>query len=240
VETFRGDGAGEEAFSIDDGSVQWQANWECRSGKMRMVVEPGSGERKTLADTTCPDVGSERSTGDGSGKLRVSASGPWQVAVRQQVDTALEEPPLPGMTRDALLARGRFHPIQKKGEGSVSLYRLANGRLALRYEDFYTSPSPGLELWLSEADDPRSTLDARRASYVDAGTPRSTYGSYNQVLPRSADPDKIDSIVIWCPAVTIAFSAAELARRTSWNRAHSTPGGRGRRALSGASSPIGA
>lgn len=210
VSSFIGAGAAEEPFAIEDGAIQWKADWTCSSGKLRMSVGRTSGEDRALVDTSCPDAGAEISSGDGSGTLRVSASAPWRVAVAQQVDTALEEPPLPGMTRAALLARGHFHPIQKQGEGMVALYRLESGRLALRYEDFYTSPSPGLELWLSEATDPRSTLGARRASHVNAGTPRSTYGSYNQLLPHGVDADQIDSIVIWCPAVTIAFSAASL------------------------------
>ena len=210
LETFRGDGAADESFRIADGAIQWQADWRCRSGNLLMKIGRGETANKTLADTDCPDIGSERSTGDGPGRLSVVASGPWQVTVKQQVDTALVEKPLAGMTRDRLLARGRVHPIQKKGEGTISLYRLPNGRLALRYEDFYTSPSPGLEVWLSEAEDPRSTLDARRADYVDSGEPRSTFGSYNQVLPRGVSAERINSIVIWCPAVTIAFSAAGL------------------------------
>lgn len=210
VTSLTGSGPSEKSFAIEDGAIQWKADWRCSSGKLRIGVGRKPGEAKPLVDTSCPDAGAEISSGDGPGTLRMSASAPWRVAVSQQVDTALEEPPLGGMTRAAVLARGRFHPIQKQGEGMVSLYRLPSGRLALRYEDFYTSPSPGLELWLSEAKEPRSTLDARRASYVNAGTPRSTYGSYNQLLPRGVDADQIDSIVIWCPAVTIAFSAAAL------------------------------
>jgi Electron transfer DM13 len=210
VTSFTGEGPAERSFAIEDGAIQWKADWRCGSGKFRIGVGRKSEENRLLVDTRCPDAGEEISSGDGPGRLQLSASTTWRVALSQQVDTALEEQPLPGMTRASLLARGRFHPIQKKGEGMVSLYRLESGRLALRYEDFYTSPSPGLELWLSRAEEPRSTLDARRASYVKAGTPRSTYGSYNQLLPRGVDAAKIESIVIWCPAVTIAFSGASL------------------------------
>ncbi len=210
VGTFAGAGPAEKAFAIADGAIQWKADWRCSSGRLRLSAGRSPDEKKVLSDTSCPDAGSERSTGGGAGELQVSASALWRVVVEQQVDTALEEPPLAGMTNASPLARGSFHPIQKKGEGTVSLYRLRGGRLALRYEDFYTSPSPGLELWLSRAKDPDSTLDARDARYVDAGPPKSTFGSYNQLLPREIGADEIDSIVIWCPAVEIAFSAASL------------------------------
>lgn len=175
-----------------------------------MTLGRTSQKGKLVADTSCPDTGVESSLGHGRGRVRVAASGDWQVGVEQQVDTALNEPPLRGMTRANLLSRGRFRPIQKRGEGTVALYRLPSGRLALRYEDFYTSPSPGLDLWLSKARDPDSTLDARRAPHVNAGAMKSTFGSYNQLLPRTLSAGDFDSIVIWCPAVTIAFAAAPL------------------------------
>jgi len=53
------------------------------------------------------------------------------------------------------------------------MHRLPSGRLAVRFETFYTVPSPALRVWLSRAEDPRSTLSARRAPYVDAGGIRS-------------------------------------------------------------------
>ena len=104
-----------------------------------------------------------------------------------------------------LLSRGRFRPIQKRGEGTVSLYRLPNGRLALRYRTSTARPARGSRCGLARrrTRDPRSTRDARQ--HVNAGGIRSTFGSYNQVLPRRVDADEIRSIIIWCPTVQIAF-----------------------------------
>jgi electron transfer DM13 len=210
VTSFSGTGDADKSFDIADRAIQWRTSWRCRAGGLRLYVGREDEYGKVVADTDCPDAGTETSLGHGRGRVRVSASGPWRVVVQQQVDTALEEPPLPGMTDATLLSRGRFHPIQKRGEGTVSLYRLPSGRLALRYEDFYTSPSPGLELWLSRARNLKSTLDARRAPHVSVGAMRSTFGSYNQLLPPGTGADEIESIVVWCPAVTIAFAGAPL------------------------------
>jgi hypothetical protein len=160
--------------------------------------------------SSCPDVGTASSTGNGQGTLQVSASGPWRVVVSQQVDTALQEPPLAGMTSDSRLSGGRFHSIQNHGEGTVALYRLPSGRLALRFENFYTSASPGLRVWLSSARNVNSTLEARKAHHTDAGALRSTLGDYNQLLPRTVTAAELRTIVIWCPTVLIAFSAAPL------------------------------
>ncbi len=214
VATFQGAGAADESFIIAPGAIQWRTNWRCRSGKLQLNVGRESQKGKAVVDTSCPDAGTQSALGHGRGSVRVKASGDWRVVVEQQVDTALEEPPLEGMTDATLISRGRFRPIQKKGEGAVSLYRLPTGRLALRYENFYTSPSPGLELWLSRARNPDSTLDARRAEHIDAGGLRSTYGSYNQLLPRGIDAEDFDSIVIWCPTVDrLRRSPAQVTER---------------------------
>ncbi len=213
VATLTGNRAASKAFAVSTRAIQWKADWRCMDGTFRMTVGRPSQDGQVLATSDCPDVGSETSTGTGAGMLRVDASGPWSITVRQQVDTALDEPPLTGMTPDALMLRGRFHAVQKHGEGTVSLYRLPSGRLALRFERFFTSPSPGLRLWLSDAPDVTSTLEARQSRYADAGAIRSTLGSYNQMLPAAIDAAKVRTVVIWCPTVLIAFSAAPLSTR---------------------------
>jgi hypothetical protein len=211
VAKFAGTGSAERSFAIADRAIQWRANWRCSAGSFRMAVGRPSEDNEVLATSDCPDVGVESSTGRGDGKLTVTATGAWQVTVREQVDTALEEPPLAGMSSASALARGRFHPVQKYGEGSVTLHKLPSGRLALRFEKFYTSASPGLRVWLSRKRDVKSTFEARDAKYLDAGAIRSTLGSYNQMLPADVVASEVHSIVIWCPTVLIAFSAAPLA-----------------------------
>jgi hypothetical protein len=211
VTTITGNGSVERSFAIAARAIQWRADWKCTSGTFQMAIGRPSRDADIMTRSDCPDVGTESSTGRGDGSLQVRATGDWSVLVRQQVDTALEEPALAGMTAGARLARGRFHDVQKHGEGTVSLYRLANGRLALRFEDFYTSASPGLRVWLSRAPNVKSTLQARQAKYLDAGVIRSTLGNYNQMLPAGAKASEIHSVVIWCPTVLIAFSAAPLS-----------------------------
>jgi len=210
VASFTGQGAATKPFAIAPEAVQWKADWNCRAGAFRMVVGAASQRGRTAQTSTCPDVGVESSTGGGHGSLRVAASGPWQVRVSQQVDTALDEPRLPGMSPAALVAKGRFHSIQNHGEGTVSVYRLPTGRLALRFEKLYVSASPGLRVWMTTAGNINSTLEARQAHHTDVGTLRSTLGSFNQMLPASVDAANLHTVVIWCPTVLIAFAAAPL------------------------------
>ncbi len=210
VASFAGNGSAERSFKIAPRAIQWRADWSCTSGTFQLAAGRAMQDARTLATSDCPDVGVESSVGRGDGRLQVSATGDWRVRVKQQIDTALQEPPLDGMDDASRLLRGRFHPVQKHGEGTVTLHRLPNGRLALRFEDFYTSASPGLKVWLSRERDVKSTFEAREAKYRDVGVIRSTLGSYNQMLPADVDAGEVRSIVIWCPTVLIAFSAAPL------------------------------
>lgn len=207
--SFTGTAAATRSFALSRAAVQWKADWSCRAGAFQMTVS-GAVEPMAAQTTTCPDVGTQTSTHTGDAMLRVNASGPWEVKISQQVDTALEEAPLAGMTAGSLLARGRFHSIQNHGEGTVAVHRLPSGRLALRFEDFYTSASPGLRIWLSSARNVKSTLQARQAHHIDAGALRSTLGNYNQMLPAGVEAGDFHTVVIWCPTVLIAFAAAPL------------------------------
>ncbi len=208
VTTMTGAGTTDASFTIAGGASQWKATMDCDAGHMRVTDAAAAGE--VLADTTCPHDSVQTRTDPGPHRLRVSASGPWRIVVEQQVHSALMRPPLTGMTHETLVARGRVRSIQRRAEGRIDLYRLPTGRLALRFERFYTTGSPGLEVWLSQARNPQSTLDARDAPHFNAGHLRSTLGTYNQLLPAEVTVDEIKSIVIWCPTVTIAFGAANL------------------------------
>ena len=210
VSTMAGTGSTDASFEIARGASQWKASMSCDSGRMHVTDGAAAGEDTMLADTRCPHTDVKTRTDTGAHRLHVDATGPWRIVVVQQVHTALVRHPLPGMTAATRIAHGEMRTIQRRTEGSVDLYKLPNGRLALRFEGFYTTGSPGLEVWLSQAANPRSTLDARDAPHVNAGQLRSTLGTYNQLLPPEVTVNEIRSIVIWCPTVTIAFGAANL------------------------------
>jgi len=209
VSTVTGTGTTDASFRIAAGASQWKATMSCDSGRMSVSDDAPTGKRM-MSETACPHEGVETRTEPGTHRVHVNATGPWRIVVEQQVHTALMRPPLAGMTAATRVARGKMRTIQRRTEGGVDLYRLPGGRLALRFESFYTTGSPGLDVWLSQARNPESTLDARDAPHVNAGHLRSTLGTYNQLLPPEVTLEEIRSIVIWCPTVTIAFGAADL------------------------------
>lgn len=128
------------------------------------------------------------------------------------MDTPLRQPPLAAMRSSGArtVGRGRFYPVESPGDGTASLYRLPNDRLALRFKDLRTSAYPDLFVWVSEARDPKTTAQAAAAPHVDLGRLKSTRGDQNYLLPKGLDPDTVDSVVIWRRPVRTAYTAAAL------------------------------
>ncbi|HVM14374.1 MAG TPA: DM13 domain-containing protein [Egibacteraceae bacterium] len=210
VLTLSGEGPVTEEFPIAEDALQWRANYRCGSGELVLQVEDAD---EPMLEAECPDEDQAYAIETGFLELDVDASGPWELTVEQQVDTIYEEPPLEGMDEGEVLAEGSFYAIERTGEGTATLYRLPDGRLALRFaDDFQTLASPDLYVWLSEAEEPTTSAEAFEADRVDIGEITTTFGDHNYVLPDDVDPERIRSIVIWCAPVQIAYAAAALNR----------------------------
>ena len=208
VDELTGSGAASREVDIDGGAIQWRTRWRC-DGEIRIRVEPPPAGPST-ARGACP--GRATFIGHGARTLSVEADGPWRIVVEQEVETRLSEAPLAAM-RDGsarLLARGRFGKVERPSRGSVSLYKLPSGRLALRFEDFRTSASIGLFVWVSRAAAPRTTRAALRSRHRELSELKSTLGDQNYVLPKGVRAADARSIVIWCEPIRIAYAVAPL------------------------------
>jgi hypothetical protein len=212
IAVMRGTGPEERAIEVSKRAIQWRARWRCRQGELSMSVTPKPRSAPERPGGRCPGKGAAEWIQSGAQRLKVKATGRWRVIVEQQVDTPLKEPPLRAMKsrRAEVLARGTFYPIERRGKGRAALYRLPNGRLALRFEDFNTSSNTDLFVWLSKAARPKTTTAAVRSPHDEVAVLKSTLGSQNYVLPRSVNEDDVNSIVIWCEPVRIAYTAARL------------------------------
>lgn len=211
VTTLSGDGATEtEPFRILADAIQWRARWQCDGGHLRVTTVPPPRRKTPLVDAPCPGKGEGFSIVSGAVRLVVEAEGKWGLTVDQQVDFPLREPPLDGMEPAAVVRQGDFFEVEMTGKGAARLYRLPDGRTALRLEGFEVSNNTDLFLWLSEAANPRTSAEAVAAPYIVLGNLKSTVGDQNYVLPAEIPPDKVRSIVIWCAPVAIAYIAAAL------------------------------
>lgn len=212
VTTFNGTGAFQSPeFTILPGAIQWRVRFTCSAGTMRITSNPPPRRPGPVVDAACPKEDTGYSIVTGPVRVSIEATGQWKAVVDQQVDTPLDEPPMPGMTPDRVIASGTFYKLEVRGEGTARLYRLADGRRFLRFEGFATGENTDLFVWLSEVAKPANSKDAVTNPYVAIGNLKSTVGSQNYEIPASVPTDKIRSIVIWCEPVAIAYAAAPLA-----------------------------
>lgn len=210
VMTLNGTGTDTTApFTIVRGASQWRLTASCSSGR---IVARAPGEPKPVIDAACSKGTVGYATGAGAIRLDVQADGPWHLAISQQIDAPLVEPPLPAMTGPGTktVATGSFYKVDKTAKGTVTIYRQADGRSTLRFERFFVSPTSDLEVRLSSRRAPRTSQQylsarSRLVSRMDA-----TAGSLNYSVPAGIDPARFGSVVIWCPATASAYAAASL------------------------------
>ena len=196
-------------FTIGSGAVQWRVKGSCQSG--RLVVKVPS-QRKPLVDAACSGEVTGFGSRPGAVRLQVTADGPWHLDVAQQIDIPLVEPPLPAMTAPgaAAIASGPFYDIDKTVQGRMTLYREADGKYALRFDDFFVSPNADLQLRLSPLPAPKTSEEFQKQPSVLVTVMDVTAGSLNYEIPEGIDPTKFQSVVIWCAPVNSAYAAASL------------------------------
>ncbi len=107
-----------------------------------------------------------------------------------------------GMFRDA----DGFH----RGEGSATLYRLADGSHTLRFEDFRVTNGPDLRVLLVAHPDPGGRSDVRDSANVELDRLKGNVGNQNYPLPPDVSPDDYESVVIYCRPFQVVFSVAPL------------------------------
>lgn len=214
VSTFNGSGVFQTPeFAILPDAIQWRVRFTCATGSVRINSTPPPRRPAPVLDTSCKEDTEETGYSIVTGPVRLSieATGQWKAVVDQQVDTPLDEPLLPGMTADRVVASGSFYKVDVRGEGTAKLYRLADGRRILRFENFQTAENTDLFVWLSESARPANSAEAVNTPHVEIANLKSTLGSQNYEIPASVPTEKIRSIVIWCQPVAIAYAAAALS-----------------------------
>ena len=211
VTTFNGSGAFQTPeFTILPNAIQWRVRFTCSTGTLRINSNPPPRRPGPVVDATCPKEDTGYSIVTGAVRMSIEATGTWKAVVDQQVDTPLDEPLLPGMTPDRVISSGSFYRVEVRGEGTAKLYRLADGRRILRFENFQTGENTDLFVWLSEVAKPATSAEAVNSPHVELTNLKSTVGSQNYEIPASIPTERIRSIVIWCQPVAIAYAAAAL------------------------------
>jgi hypothetical protein len=111
----------------------------------------------------------------------------------------------------AVVGVGSFNEIDlvHKGRGTATVSRLPDGRLQVLLSDFSVTNGPDLYVYLSKHASPSG--HAQVTDGVQLGKLKATEGAFGYETETPVDPEKINSVVIYCYAFRTIFSIATLA-----------------------------
>ena len=101
----------------------------------------------------------------------------------------------------------RFH----NGEGSATVYRLPDGGLILRLEDFRVTNGPDLRVLVSPAPNPDDGSEVKTEGYVELGGLKGNVGNQNYDIPPDYPEEDLGSILIYCKPFRVIFAVAALS-----------------------------
>jgi hypothetical protein len=116
--------------------------------------------------------------------------------------------PPPAPTEPRLLGSGMFAGLAgHEGTGDAGIFRLDDGSLVLRLEDFDIENGPDLVLYLVPGSDRTSPTD----DSLDFGALRGNVGDQTYAIPSDFAVESGDwTVLVWCRAFAIEFVAATL------------------------------
>lgn len=208
-------GATAKPFTIEPTALQWRMTFHCQTGMFSATGATAGGEalrRPLAANARCgPSAEGSAFSGElGTIAVTVVATGPWDAKIEQQVDGPLVEPVTAALAAGQVVATGQFAPLDREGEGTVRIYRLADGSQVVRLENFYTSINPDLGLMLSSLPSPRTSAELPAAPGVEIALLKATLGSMNYAVPAGVDATTYKSVAIWSERAKSAFTVASL------------------------------
>lgn len=211
---FKGSGdTTTEAFTVLPDALQWRVFFRCERGPFTALPLRDSGQplKRPLADGAgCEQEGKGFAVETGRFTLKVATPGAWEARIEQQVDTPLVEPPPPGIEGAQVLATTPFYGVDRKGEGTATLYKMPDGSQLIRLDNFSVTLNKDLEIRMSPVPTPKTTDEIARAPFSPVAPLKATVGSMNYPVPPNVDLTKYRSIVIWCEITYNAYAAAAL------------------------------
>jgi hypothetical protein len=118
--------------------------------------------------------------------------------------TAPAGAPAPAPAAPVRLTTGRLRGIDHDASGTVSVFRLANGELVVRFEDVAIEGSPDPVLYLVPRKDAESREGGRRIADL-----RATHGTFSHPIPSDWTTDGEWSVFIWCGQFAVPIATAD-------------------------------
>jgi hypothetical protein len=141
---------------------------------------------------------------------------PAPVIATNPVDQPVEPPSQPSTETTStdpgkILLRGSFYNLRYKGGGEAVVYQLSDGSRILRLQEFSVDNGPDLFVYLVPVDPvPSSSSGTEIAGFYNLGVLKGNIGDQNYEIPADLDLSQFKSVVIWCRAFAVPFSAAPL------------------------------
>ncbi|MCI0437761.1 MAG: DM13 domain-containing protein [Chloroflexi bacterium] len=111
------------------------------------------------------------------------------------------------------LRTGQFSDADSfhRGSGTATVYEGPDGSRILRLEDFRVTNGPDLRVILSPHPNPQERDEVTAEGYIELGKLKGNIGNQNYEIPGGVDISDFGSVVIYCKAFHVLFSAAPLA-----------------------------
>ncbi len=111
----------------------------------------------------------------------------------------------------SMLAHGSFYSVAHVGSGEAGIYQLTDGTQILRLTNFQVENGPDLYVYLVPIDPVPNQSGSDIAGSINLGPLKGNVGDQNYNIPAGLDLSQYKSVVIWCQAFAVPFSAAPLA-----------------------------
>ena len=133
---------------------------------------------------------------------RMEAAAQAEDPVEEPMMEAMEEPEVIALLTGEFEDGDPFHT----GEGSATVYRLADGRHVVRFESFRVRNGPDLRVILT----PVGREDVLADGYIELGELKGNVGNQNYFFPEGIDPGDYAAVIIYCWPFRVVFAEAVL------------------------------
>ena len=133
---------------------------------------------------------------------RMEAAAQAEDPVEEPMMEAMEEPEVIALLTGEFEDGDPFHT----GEGTATVYRLADGRHVVRFENFRVRNGPDLRVILT----PVGREDVLADGYIELGELKGNVGNQNYFFPEGIDPGDYAAVIIYCWPFRVVFAEAVL------------------------------
>lgn len=127
--------------------------------------------------------------------------------VTQPLVEAATQPPV---STEQILAQGSFYNLVHLSSGEALIYQLVDGSRILHLQNFSVDNGPDLYIYLVPIDPVSSEFGSEISGAYSLGKLKGNVGDQNYEIPADLDLSQYKSVVIWCQAFAVPFSAAPL------------------------------